>query len=175
MPVPWSALHVSEGSSVSGVSVPVHEKPYDGYAHPVTVASGAQVAYRFNSYIALALAERLQGAPGLAGSPVPLPTGEVHQRSIESMTAGVMQYSPARFVKSPVAVETVGEAGLHDVLKQVISGDRAGRQANDGGDDSQCGQCFHKTEGRNNGCLRCSGCRASEARKTCCAAGFLAH
>jgi predicted permease len=29
-------------------------------------ASGAQVAYRFNSYIALALAERLQGAPGLA-------------------------------------------------------------------------------------------------------------
>jgi len=29
-------------------------------------ASGAQVAYRFNSYIALALAERLQGAQGLA-------------------------------------------------------------------------------------------------------------
>nr|MDQ2734658.1 AEC family transporter [Pseudomonadota bacterium] len=29
-------------------------------------ASGAQVAYRFNSYIALALAERLQGAHGLA-------------------------------------------------------------------------------------------------------------
>jgi malonate transporter and related proteins len=29
-------------------------------------ASGAQVAYRFNSYIALALAERLEGAPGLA-------------------------------------------------------------------------------------------------------------
>ena len=28
--------------------------------------SGAQVAYRFNSYIALALAERLQGAAGLA-------------------------------------------------------------------------------------------------------------
>jgi predicted permease len=29
-------------------------------------ASGAQVAFRFNSYIALALAERLGGAPGLA-------------------------------------------------------------------------------------------------------------
>jgi len=29
-------------------------------------ASGAQVAFRFNSYIALALAERLAGAPGLA-------------------------------------------------------------------------------------------------------------
>jgi malonate transporter and related proteins len=29
-------------------------------------ASGAQVAYRFNSYIALALSERLQGAAGLA-------------------------------------------------------------------------------------------------------------
>ena len=29
-------------------------------------ASGAQVAYRFNSYIALALAERLYGAQGLA-------------------------------------------------------------------------------------------------------------
>jgi predicted permease len=29
-------------------------------------ASGAQVAYRFNTYIALALAERLQGAQGLA-------------------------------------------------------------------------------------------------------------
>jgi hypothetical protein len=29
-------------------------------------ASGAQVAYRFNSYIALALAERMQGAQGLA-------------------------------------------------------------------------------------------------------------
>ncbi|MDQ6628607.1 MAG: AEC family transporter [Pseudomonadota bacterium] len=29
-------------------------------------ASGAQIAYRFNSYIALALSERMQGAPGLA-------------------------------------------------------------------------------------------------------------
>ena len=29
-------------------------------------ASGAQVAFRFNSYVALALAERLAGAPGLA-------------------------------------------------------------------------------------------------------------
>ena len=29
-------------------------------------ASGAQIAYRFNSYIALALAERMQGAQGLA-------------------------------------------------------------------------------------------------------------
>ena len=29
-------------------------------------ASGAQVAFRFNSYVALALAERLDGAPGLA-------------------------------------------------------------------------------------------------------------
>jgi predicted permease len=31
-----------------------------------THASGAQVAFRFNSYVALALAERLGGAPGLA-------------------------------------------------------------------------------------------------------------
>lgn len=30
-------------------------------------ASGAQTAFRFNSYVALALAERLVGAPGLAG------------------------------------------------------------------------------------------------------------
>ncbi len=33
-------------------------------------ASGAQTAYRFNSYIALALAERLGGAPGLASMAV---------------------------------------------------------------------------------------------------------
>jgi hypothetical protein len=34
----------------------------DGHLH----ASGAQTAFRFNSYVALALAERLAGAPGLA-------------------------------------------------------------------------------------------------------------
>jgi len=34
----------------------------NGHLH----ASGAQVAFRFNSYVALALAERLAGAPGLA-------------------------------------------------------------------------------------------------------------
>jgi predicted permease len=34
----------------------------DSYAH----ASGAQVAFRFNSYVALALAERVGGAPGVA-------------------------------------------------------------------------------------------------------------
>ena len=33
---------------------------------PLLHASGAQCAFRFNSYIALALAERLAGAPGLA-------------------------------------------------------------------------------------------------------------
>ena len=33
---------------------------------PMLHASGAQCAFRFNSYIALALAERLAGAPGLA-------------------------------------------------------------------------------------------------------------
>ena len=33
---------------------------------PVLHASGAQVAYRFNSYVALAVVERLAGAPGLA-------------------------------------------------------------------------------------------------------------
>ena len=33
---------------------------------PVLHASGAQCAFRFNSYVALALAERLAGAPGLA-------------------------------------------------------------------------------------------------------------
>ena len=43
------------------------------YAHgrargvdPMTHASGAQTAYRYNSYVALALAERLAGAPGVA-------------------------------------------------------------------------------------------------------------
>jgi malonate transporter len=33
---------------------------------PMLHASGAQTAFRFNSYVALALAERLAGAPGLA-------------------------------------------------------------------------------------------------------------
>jgi hypothetical protein len=33
-------------------------------------ASGAQTAFRFNSYVALALAERVAGAPGLAGMAV---------------------------------------------------------------------------------------------------------
>ena len=33
---------------------------------PVLHASGAQTAFRFNSYVALALAERLAGAPGVA-------------------------------------------------------------------------------------------------------------
>ena len=33
---------------------------------PLLHASGAQTAFRFNSYVALALAERLAGAPGLA-------------------------------------------------------------------------------------------------------------
>ena len=33
---------------------------------PLTHASGAQTAFRFNSYVALALAERLAGAPGVA-------------------------------------------------------------------------------------------------------------
>jgi len=33
---------------------------------PMTHASGAQTAFRFNSYVALALAERLAGAPGVA-------------------------------------------------------------------------------------------------------------
>ena len=32
----------------------------------MTHASGAQTAFRFNSYVALALAERLAGAPGVA-------------------------------------------------------------------------------------------------------------
>ncbi len=36
------------------------------YADPRLHASGAQVAYRFNSYVALALAERLAGGQGLA-------------------------------------------------------------------------------------------------------------
>ena len=33
---------------------------------PLTHASGAQTAFRFNSYVALAMAERLAGAPGVA-------------------------------------------------------------------------------------------------------------
>jgi len=33
---------------------------------PMTHASGAQTAFRFNTYVALALAERLAGAPGVA-------------------------------------------------------------------------------------------------------------
>ncbi|GCL64863.1 AEC family transporter [Pseudaquabacterium pictum] len=33
---------------------------------PMTHASGAQTAFRFNSYVALALSERLAGAPGVA-------------------------------------------------------------------------------------------------------------
>ena len=33
---------------------------------PMTHASGAQTAFRFNSYVALAMAERLAGAPGVA-------------------------------------------------------------------------------------------------------------
>ncbi len=37
-----------------------------GEAHRQMHASGAQVAFRFNSFIALALAERLQGAQGVA-------------------------------------------------------------------------------------------------------------
>lgn len=39
-----------------------HLRGVDAQAH----ASGAQVAFRFNSYVALALAERLGGAPGVA-------------------------------------------------------------------------------------------------------------
>lgn len=39
-----------------------HVRGVDAQAH----ASGAQVAFRFNSYVALALAERLGGAPGVA-------------------------------------------------------------------------------------------------------------
>lgn len=35
-------------------------------SHPSVHASGAQVAFRFNSYVALAAVERLAGAPGLA-------------------------------------------------------------------------------------------------------------
>ena len=34
--------------------------------NPMTHASGAQIAFRFNSYVALALSERLAGAPGVA-------------------------------------------------------------------------------------------------------------
>jgi len=68
-----------------------------------------------------------QCAPDLAGRPVPLPAGEADQRAVESVTAVFMQDSPARFVKSPIAIRTVGKVGV----------DRAGRQADEGGDDSQ--------------------------------------
>jgi hypothetical protein len=44
VPVPWSTLQLSVQSKVSGVSpATLHEKPYDGNAHPATVASGAQL------------------------------------------------------------------------------------------------------------------------------------
>jgi hypothetical protein len=41
-------LHVREESPWSGVSVPVHEKPNDPDAQPVTVASRAQVTDAVN-------------------------------------------------------------------------------------------------------------------------------
>ena len=69
-----SPLKVDEvaGLGVAGVALVLggvaaayalgHVKGVDARAH----ASGAQTAFRFNSYVALALAERLGGAPGVA-------------------------------------------------------------------------------------------------------------
>jgi hypothetical protein len=36
-------LHVSDESASSGLSVPVHEKPYEYPVHPCTVSSGMHV------------------------------------------------------------------------------------------------------------------------------------
>jgi predicted permease len=65
---PGDALPLAAGSLVvTGVGIAVayalHAWPR---LPPGLHASGAQVAFRFNSYIALAVAQRLGGAPGLA-------------------------------------------------------------------------------------------------------------
>ena len=60
----WLAL-AGFGTCLGGIAMAYALRLFprvDAHAH----ASGAQVAFRFNSYIALALSERLQGAQGVA-------------------------------------------------------------------------------------------------------------
>lgn len=66
---PGNALHLALlGLAVVGAGIVLAQalRLWPG-VNPQLHASGAQTAYRFNSYVGLALAERLAGAPGVAG------------------------------------------------------------------------------------------------------------
>lgn len=54
---------------LAGIAMATALRTWPG-VNPLLHASGAQVAFRFNSYIALALAERLAGTPGVAWTAV---------------------------------------------------------------------------------------------------------
>ena len=65
---PGDALPLAAGAWLvtgSGIALAYALRAWPG-VQPRLHASGAQVAFRFNSYVALAVVERLTGAPGLA-------------------------------------------------------------------------------------------------------------
>lgn len=73
-----SPLHPADAASLAGggliiclagIAMATALRAWPG-VNPLLHASGAQVAFRFNSYIALALAERLAGTPGVAWTAV---------------------------------------------------------------------------------------------------------
>lgn len=73
-----SPLHPADAASLgaggliiclAGIAMATALRTWPG-VNPLLHASGAQVAFRFNSYIALALAERLAGTPGVAWTAV---------------------------------------------------------------------------------------------------------
>ena len=64
----WSMMPLAASSvalSLAGIAAASALRLWPG-VDPRLHASGAQTAFRFNSYVALALAERLAGAPGVA-------------------------------------------------------------------------------------------------------------
>jgi predicted permease len=65
---PGDALPLAAGAlgiTALGIALALALRRWPGMS-PTLHASGAQVAYRFNSYVALAVVERMGGAPGLA-------------------------------------------------------------------------------------------------------------
>jgi predicted permease len=75
-------------------------------------ASGAQTAFRFNSYVALAVAERIAGAPGLASMALLVSVGVplAHIAAVWPLARHARQGYVGELVRNPLIVSTV--AGL---------------------------------------------------------------
>ena len=87
---------MSEGSPTAGVSVDVHENPYEPAAQPATVASAAHV-------FELKLTQQYSDSP-------PGPGTAVLQSSDESLASGVSVDVHEKPYEAPVQPETVESA-----------------------------------------------------------------